>query len=178
MRFSQRAARSAPRAAVPLSPPPALAIGALADALLVMAIATAAAGIFATGDSAASAVLLVVLTLALAYGIARAWSAAPKPRRFARNPGFITGFAALGVGLHVAAGLLWSASPAPEPAPWLLIAVSLIFIALFFFQALLWRAARHPLGRALYVHALNGFYVSTLANRALNRLWPRTAPSL
>ena len=46
--------------------------------------------------------------------------------------------------------------------------------ALFAFQCVLWRAAHHPFGRRVYVHALNGFYIGTLGNRLLDRLWPST----
>jgi len=60
-----------------------------------------------------------------------------------------------------------------NPSPILLAVVGAVFVALFIFQALLWRAAHYALGRRLYVHALNGFYLGTYANRLLGILWPR-----
>jgi hypothetical protein len=51
--------------------------------------------------------------------------------------------------------------------------VAAVFVGLFLFQVLLWRFRTLPFGRRIYVHALNGFYVGTYANRALSRLWPK-----
>jgi hypothetical protein len=50
--------------------------------------------------------------------------------------------------------------------------IAVVFGGLFLFQSMIWRASNHPWGRKLYIHALNGFYVGTLANRFLGRLWP------
>ena len=43
---------------------------------------------------------------------------------------------------------------------------------LFVLQVTVWRLHRSPRGRAWYVHASHGFYLGTLANRALRALWP------
>ncbi len=75
--------------------------------------------------------------------------------------------------LHAGSGLIPNPPNAPETPALLTGFVVAVFAVLFLFQALLWRASRHPLGRRLYVHALNGFYLGTLANRALGLLWPR-----
>ena len=82
------------------------------------------------------------------------------------------GIASVALALHYLAGHLLPTPVAPPVPAWLGVFVLAAFVSLFFFQALLWRASAHPIGRRLYVHALSGFYVGTLANRFLNRLWP------
>ena len=113
---------------------------------------------------------LAILALALAYGVARATSG--NPGSFPRAIGVALGIASVALGLHFAAGHLLPTPVAPPVPTWLGVFVSAAFIALFLFQALLWRACAHPVGRRLYVHALSGFYVGAVANRFLNRLWP------
>jgi NAD(P)H-quinone oxidoreductase subunit 5 len=160
-----------PRAAIPLRTP-ALALGVLAGGLLV---ALGATVFQAFGIPLQLGVFGLVLALALAYGLARAASAGgglPTLLR-ASSSALLVCLAALG--LHAGAKLAFPGLPAGStPLPVLLL-VGLIFAALFLFQSLLWRANRHELGRRLYVHALNGFYLGTLANRLLGRLWPRHA---
>lgn len=158
-----------PRAAIPLSTP-ALALGTLAGAALVTAAAT---GLHALVPAAVATpfAFLAILALALAYGIARAWSGHRGSVR--RALAAASGIALAALGLHLAAGHLLPEPAAPVVPLWLGIFVSTAFAALFLFQSLLWRASAHPLGRILYVHALNGFYVNAIANRLLNRLWPR-----
>ncbi len=115
-----------------------------------------------------------IVALALVYGMARAWSA-----------GTITlgklltvcvaaiAIAAASFSLHHAAESIYPILPAYNPALWQSSFVGGIFLGLFIFQCLLWRAAYHPLGRRVYIHALHGFYIGTLGNRLLARLWPR-----
>ena len=162
-----------PRAAIPLRTP-ALALGVLAGGLLVAGGATALA-VIAPGAPLQLGVFGLVLALALAYGLARAASAGGGGATIARaaGAGLLVCLAALS--LHAGAAALIPAPAKPlVPLP-VLLAIGAIFTALFFFQALLWRASGHALGRRLYVHALNGFYLGTLANRLLGRLWPRHA---
>ena len=47
-----------------------------------------------------------------------------------------------------------------------------LFLAVLIFQTQLPAWSSHPLCRALYVHARNGFYFTTLANRLVAALWP------
>ncbi|MCB1095442.1 MAG: NADH-quinone oxidoreductase subunit L [Verrucomicrobiae bacterium] len=157
------------KAAIPLATP-ALAIGTLAGAALVAAAAT---GLHVAFPNAMETpvVFLVVLALALAYGIARAWSG--HRSNTTRMLGAAAGIVIVALGLHLSAGRLLPAPAAPSVPAWLDAFVAAAFIGLFVFQSLLWRASDHPLGRKLYVHALNGLYVGTLANRILNHLWPR-----
>lgn len=159
---------AAPRAAIPLGTG-ALTLGALAGVALVAATTTGLHFLLPT-NSATPVVFLVILSLAIAYGIARAVSAhtALLPRAIAASIGLVL----IALSLHLVAGHMLPEATAPPVPVWLAVFVGAAFVALFFFQALLWRASAHPLGRRLYVHALSGFYVSTVANRMLNRLWP------
>jgi NAD(P)H-quinone oxidoreductase subunit 5 len=113
------------------------------------------------------------LILALGYGLARLWSVVPRGAVATRALLAAGGIGLGSLALHAGSRALFGHLPAPTPSRWVLAGASSVFVALFFFQALLWRANAHPIGRALYVHALNGFYVGTVANRLLNRLWPR-----
>ncbi len=162
-----------PRMSIPLKLP-ALTLGVLAGALMVSLGATLLHLILPSIESQAL-VFPVVLALALAYGMARSfssvgggWSLRIKAIAMA------LGVMLLSLVLHAAAGLLVDADKAAASTPpWLVALVCSIFAILFLFQALHWRAHRHPLGRALYVHALNGFYLGTMANRLLGKLWPK-----
>ena len=157
-----------PRAAIPLASS-ALAIGMLTGIALVTAATTALHALIPT----AAPVLIVfhiVLALALAYGIARAWSGHQKILIHSLVVSAI--IALLTLGLHLTAGRLLPGPSTPHIPLWLVIFVSIAFSSLAIFQALIWRASTHPLGRRLYVDALNGFYISPIANRLLNSLWP------
>lgn len=159
-----------PRAAVPLRP------GALWAGLATAAIIVAAALRLAGSHLAASpgqGVGVLVLFFAIAYGLARYWSAAREPLAAAVAAPAAFAFACLGLMLETGATHLFEDTRPPPPSPVLLAAVAALFAGLFLFQAVLWRADRHPVGRKIYVHALNGFYVGTLFNRALGRLWPK-----
>jgi len=63
--------------------------------------------------------------------------------------------------------------PAREPSAVVGVGVMTLFVGLFAFQVWLWRAGTSEWGRRWYVHAMNGFYVGTMGNRLLDRLWPR-----
>jgi NAD(P)H-quinone oxidoreductase subunit 5 len=160
-----------PRAAIPLRTP-ALTVGVLAGGLLVVLTATALHA-FAPDAPLPLGVFGVVLTLALAYGVARAWSSGGGPRTVLRSLAVACAMAVLSLALHAGASSLFTHLPAARPPLGLLVAVGAIFAGLFLFQAMLWRANRRDFGRRLYVHALNGFYLGTLFNRWLGHLWPR-----
>jgi len=53
--------------------------------------------------------------------------------------------------------------------------VLVLFVAAVALQARLPRLAETELGRRLHVHAYNGFYLGTLQNRLVQRLWPAEA---
>ncbi|HVY25317.1 MAG TPA: proton-conducting transporter membrane subunit [Polyangiaceae bacterium] len=164
------AVKAAPRALVPLRTP-ALVGGVAAAVAMVLG----AGWLLALPTHAGSLVMGVVLASALAYGLARHWSVA---RGFAAlaGLGLAAGFALAASGLHRLSDQLLPGLP---PAPVSLLAATFAaaaFLGLFTLQALLWRSAASPFGRALYVHALNGFYVGALSTRLLERCWP--APTI
>ena len=118
-------------------------------------------------------VFLAVLALGLAYGLARAWSSGGGPVLALRAALGALLIGATTFALHAGAAFLSPRAEVPEPPPLLTGFVAAVFLVLFLFQALLCRTGHHPIFRRLYVHALNGFYLGTLANRLLGKLWPR-----
>ena len=66
--------------------------------------------------------------------------------------------------------------PAARWLHWIVAAVVLGFGALTVFQNLMPRHAGEPRWQALHVHIANGFYVNTIANRLVLRLWPSLPP--
>ena len=160
-----------PRTAIPLSTR-AIVIGLLGSFFVVMAVAGLGLG-FAPQQSGSSAVFLAVLALALAYGLARAASAGGGKRLVLRAVTGAAFIAVVSLVLHGAAAWLFPDFPVSSPPGALIGFVAGVFVLLFLFQALLWRASHHEVGRRLYLHALNGFYLGTQANRLLGHLWPR-----
>lgn len=159
---------AAPRAAIPLATP-ALVIGLLASTAIVVAAATGLHR-FASVQPATPAVFLVILAFSLAYGIGRAWSG--HARSLPRALAAAAGVAVAACALHLIAAGFLPLPEAPATPTWIVVLIAAAFTCLFLFQSLMWRASAHPLGRHLYIHALNGFYIGPLANRLLNRLWP------
>ncbi|MBX3734047.1 MAG: hypothetical protein KF791_15840 [Verrucomicrobiae bacterium] len=159
-----------PRAAIPL-PNGALIFGAVAGAALVLGMAAVRTALL-PGAVHPAGVFTLILALALAYGVARVASAPAGSGSVAGALGIAAGVAAVGLGLHAAAGWIYASLPVVAPPGWVLAVVGAVFVALFLFQILLWRAGGTHLGRVLYVHALNGFYMGTWGNRLLNVLWP------
>lgn len=118
-------------------------------------------------------VLVVPLAGALAYGLARLWSAAGSSAALRYGLPGALGIAALSFCLHAVSTRFNPVTPVLTPG-WLTSTfVTAVFLGLFLFQVLLWRFRELPFGRAFYVHALNGFYVGTHANRLLSRVWPK-----
>lgn len=158
-----------PRLAVPLATPALVAGLLIAGGLTAGVVALAHAIPPAEPDYPMA--LITTLGFAVAYGLARSWSAWRSPGHVLLTAGAATAFVAAGLILHaLAANVVASAGVAP--APTLQVLVALVFAGLFALQAVLWRAGRSAVGRQLHVHALNGFYLGTLANRILARLWP------
>ena len=120
-----------------------------------------------------SGLLAIPLGLAITYGLARIASGAGARRAFHRGLPAAVGFTALALSLHAASARFPLGKLLSEP-PWpVVFVVAVVFVGLFLFQVLLWRFRSLPFGRWFYVHALNGFYVGTYANRVLSRLWPK-----
>lgn len=162
-----------PRMSIPLKLP-ALTLGVLAGALMVSMGATLLHVLLPSIDAQAL-VFPVVLALALAYGMARTFSSVGSGWMLRiKSIGMALVVTLLSFALHAVAGLLVDVGEIARSTPlWVVAAVSAVFVGLFLFQALHWRAHRYPIGRALYVHALNGFYLGTMANRLLGKLWPK-----
>jgi NAD(P)H-quinone oxidoreductase subunit 5 len=156
-----------PRAAIPLATG-TLAFATLISTTLVAGLATALHFLLPTTVETPT-VFLAVLALALAYGVTRATSG--NRDSLLRSLAAALGIASVALAFHFLAGHLLSGLVSPPVPAWLGVFVLAAFVTLFLFQALLWRASAHPVGRRLYVHALSGFYIGTLANRFLNRLW-------
>lgn len=159
---------AAPRAAIPLSRS-ALVMGLVAGATMV----GMSTKVFLMNFSPAHPVPWVfhfILIFAIAYGVARAWSA--HRSTLVRALLVSLGVIILALVLHAMAGRALAEYAVYEAPLALKVWIAVVFAALFVFQSMIWRASQYPWGRKLYIHALNGFYVGTLANRFLNRLWP------
>jgi NAD(P)H-quinone oxidoreductase subunit 5 len=153
---------------------PTLGFGVLTGAILVFGCTTLWAR-FAPTTGQDSVVFLLILSLALAYGLARLSSSGAGTWSVAKGALLGGVLVLIALGLHATATALVPPVSISEPSRGISVLVGAVFVALFLFQALLWRSRNWPWGRRLYVHALNGFYVGTWANRALDRLWPRQA---
>jgi NAD(P)H-quinone oxidoreductase subunit 5 len=164
------AVTAAPRSLVPLRTT-ALACAALAAAALVVGVAH----ILSLPLHGGSLVMGLLLASSLAYALARHWSVA---RGAGALVGLVmaAGFALIAGGLHLLSERLLPEVHVASASPVVAATASLALLGLFFVQALLWRSPTSPFGRALYVHALNGFYVGALTTRLLDRCWP--APAL
>lgn len=158
-----------PRAAIPLRTS-ALVAGIVLGGVLAAA-GAALLSMVLPRVSQYLGVLSFILALALAYGLARGWSAARGMMERGRVFGAALGVMLAAFTLHAWAGGVFVLTVVPPP-PAVVGVVGVIFVALFFFQTLLWRAGQSAVGRWLYVHAASGFYVGTWVQRALGRLWP------
>jgi NAD(P)H-quinone oxidoreductase subunit 5 len=159
-----------PRAVIPLR---TTAIGSgLGYSFLMVAGGMFGMQLLGGAGHATPGVFILITALAIAYGLARTWSARSGVLRTWHSLGLSAVVIVLSFAAHELSALL---IPLPTGAsvPWALqLILYLIFSGLFLLQLLLWRAHELPLGRRLYVHALNGFYLGTLANRMLGQLWP------
>lgn len=158
-----------PRAAVPLRTS-ALVAGIVLGGVLA-AVGAALLSVVLPRVSPYLGILSFILALAVAYGLARGWSAARGMVERGRVFGAALGIVLAAFTLHAWAGGVFVLTVVPPPTA-VVGVVGVIFAALFFFQALLWRAGQSAAGRWLYVHAASGFYVGTWVQRALGRLWP------
>lgn len=155
-----------PRKAAPLRTS-AVFLGLLAA---VATFAAQSAVLKAIGHISSLGVLGLVFVLALGYGLARLWSVQPKAVPLGLAAAQL--FSLVGLGIHAVAKQIFVSTPHVTPPAAVVAVVAGLFAGLFVFQTLLWRMGHRPLGQRLYVHALNGFYVGTLGNRLLGRLWP------
>jgi NAD(P)H-quinone oxidoreductase subunit 5 len=126
------------------------------------------------GVFALAAVLLLGLTHLVANGI----DERPNLYVVARTVVLAAATACVYFALQLAAERLLAASLPPSPAARgpidiaIVSAVILSFATVVFLQGLVPRHAGEPKWQALYAHVANGFYVNTIANRLVLRLWP------
>jgi NAD(P)H-quinone oxidoreductase subunit 5 len=131
------------------------------------------AGVCGVTLASGAGVLLLgsVLTMAVAYLLWNLWSSSHRAGLIGWGFAMTIVAATSYFALHAAFEKLLAVSLphyAPQRAPWeygVMLLVVLLFLAVLVFQSQLpvWSGTR--LGRALYVHASQGFYLGTLANR-------------
>lgn len=131
-------------------------------------------------DSPGLLVLGSVFMMALGYMLWNLWATRFPTRLATWGVLAATGVAVVWFSLHhFAIGLLGAAVPTYDPSRSLveqvgMVSILLVFAALLIFQAWLPKFATDRRVRQLYVHASNGFYISTL----FQRLRSRPAPSM
>ncbi|MBX0331521.1 hypothetical protein K2Z83_28110 [Oscillochloris sp. ZM17-4] len=169
-------------AAITLAPARALAIMLLgvAAALPALALAAQITGfdpLHAPGDLALAGVV--------ALGIGQLWLACFQTMRAGRAAPAALGLslagATLALALYRGAAIFLAPVLGDLPAPagplaWAAAALPLAgFAGLSVLHTLLPALGRSAAGRALFAHALHGFYVGALADRAVGRVWGRTS---
>lgn len=121
----------------------------------------------------------LILSIALAQLLWHWWSTSSGVIGVLSGLAVATGVGLLSVVLHEGTRHLLGDSVAPAPTftmAWpiaLLTALSFLLLALRAFLPPTW--ASTAAGRTLFVHAYNGFYVNTLANRLIAALWPSSS---
>lgn len=167
----------------PQSPiPPARALGLIALGTLlsipVLALAARLTG-FSPSESPGELALSAILALSLGQLWVALLGRSSRPLAVASALLGTVLIPPLAFALYQAAALFLAPVLGPLPWPsgplaWLsaLLPVSTLS-ALSLLHAVLPALAHRPLGRALHVHALNGFYLGTLADRLVLRIWTR-----
>ncbi len=135
-------------------------------------------GLFGVTVASGAGVLLLgsIFTMAVAYLLWNLWASSHRAGLIGWGLAMGATAAASYFALHtVFEKLLASSLPlyAPPRTPWeygVMLLVALLFLAVLVSQSQLpaWSSTR--LGRALYVHASQGFYLGTLANRCVTTL--------
>jgi NAD(P)H-quinone oxidoreductase subunit 5 len=124
------------------------------------------------------AMLICVFTMALGYVLWNLWS-----RQLGLTLGILgiaagAGLLGLYLGLHdlcnsLLAGASWQNTQLDS---WsglvLLVTLAVLFLLVLVVQTEMPQWANRPFFQSLYVHARNGFYFNTLANRIMAALWP------
>ncbi len=124
------------------------------------------------------ALLHSVLLVSLAYWLWSIWGQSITPRLVTAGLLLCATLSGLYFGLHLGfRALLASALPllSERRSPGhgvLLVTIWMLFGGMLVLQAQLPQWASRSWCRSLYVHARNGFYFNTLANRAIHAIWP------
>ena len=153
--------------------PGAFAAFAVAAALVVLVSRLAGSSLW---EDSGRFGLALILMVALSQLLWHWWSTSSGFAGFFSGIVVAAGLALLSLGLHEGARHLLGSSVAPAPAftmAWpiaMITALSFLLLALRAFLPPTW--ASTAAGRILFVHAYNGFYVNTAANRLVASLWP------
>ena len=157
----------------PLAHPAALVLSLLA----ALGISLGVGVLFGANASEPGALLLgAVFVMAMVHLLWSLWGITLSARAIGIGSLLVAAVSAGYFALHLGFKALLGESivhPEIEPLSWpVAAAIALLFIAVLVLQEQLATAMAHPKMRALYVHARNGFYFNTLANRAVQKLWP------
>ena len=123
-------------------------------------------------------VLGCVLAMALGYGLWNLWAASLSLPLAAAGTVLSGGILGAYFGLHrlfehLLGVNVWENSQLGSwPGTALLVALLALFFLVLTVQTELPEWSQRPLFQRIYVHARNGFYFNTLANRAVTALWP------
>ena len=111
-----------------------------------------------------------IFSLALAQMLWGLWSAGQRVWQVPLGLAFSAMFSVAYIALERAAELI--VKPSRSDASWTGLAILAVFLFVAVVQTQLPRLARTSFGTSLYVHARNGFYINTLANRITSAIWP------
>ena len=165
---------------VPVEKPGAHPLTLVASFATAIALSLGCARVFSANWQHNSGLLVlgVAFSMALAYALWNFWSRFLNLTLAAFGVAFSGAIASAHFLLHkMFSGVLDAKdcvnSQADSPAGVLLLgALLVLFLAVLVLQTELPQWAGRPAFQALYVHARNGFYFNTLANRAVAALWP------
>lgn len=157
-------------------PHPARILLAIAFVLGIAGVAASIAGV-TIGNAPATFALTAILAMGIVMLVAGGLDERPQSFVVVRTAAAAAGVVALYVALQAGAARLTTgvlpASGTDSATDWAIaISVTLAFAGLTLLQAWLPTAGRHPRLAALWVHAANGFYLNTHANRLALQLWP------
>lgn len=160
----------------PTSHPGVLA-ASMASAVLLTGAAALSSGVSLRSEPGA-VILGAVFVMALTHLLWSIWGQSVTPRLVGAGLLLAGALSAAYFALHLGfKSLLAPALPHPQPLhgglnTLLLALVLALFGAVLVLQSQLPVWAARPWCRTLYVHARNGFYFNTLANRAIQTFWP------
>ncbi len=115
-------------------------------------------------------VLLGIFTLALAQMLWSFWNVSDGVWQVAS--GLALGFVVSGAYFALGRVAEVAVRPVNSGTAWIGLTILSVFMIVAIAQTQLARLTRTRFGRHLYVHARNGFYFNTLANRMTSALWP------